>query len=74
MPTILHSILSKDLMCSVHDNQGLPHGSKYGIIISDYNLGKPLLQLKKVRDSVTLKDHLLVQYQSNTAEISNWSC
>lgn len=55
-------------------NQGLPHGSKHGIIISDYNLGKPLLQLKKVSDSVTLKDHLLVQYQSNTAEISNCSC
>ena len=52
-------------------NQGFPHGSKQGIIISDYNLGKPLLQLKKVRDSVTVKDHLLVQYQSNTTEISN---
>lgn len=55
-------------------NQDLPHDSKQGIIICYYNLGKPLLQLEKMRDSVTVKDHLLAQYQSNTTEISDCSC
>jgi hypothetical protein len=52
-------------------NQVLPHDSKQGIIICYYHLDKPMLQFKKTRDAVTVKDQLLVQWQSSTTEISH---